>query len=262
VRLRVVDTLASPVTAGWWRPIVLVPATLVSGMPAELLYALLAHEMAHIKRHDYLINLLQNVIETLLFYHPAVWWISNRIRIERELIADDVAARQLGEPRRLAIALSELEKHHFSPHQLAQAANGGNLIMRIQHLLRPAPQALNWKAAIAMIGVAIACLSIYAEATAADKNVSNKTTALVNFSTCAKPRWPQAALKESRTGTVQLGFLVDRHGKVKIPASTRAAATATWTKRRASASKNARSNRRPEQVSLSSPGRTCNMCGY
>ncbi|SHN42958.1 D-alanyl-D-alanine endopeptidase (penicillin-binding protein 7) [Duganella sacchari] len=215
VRLRVVDTLASPVTAGWWRPIVLVPATLVSGMPAELLYALLAHEMAHIKRHDYLINLLQNVIETLLFYHPAVWWISNRIRIERELIADDVAARQLGEPRRLAIALSELEKHHFSPHQLAQAANGGNLIMRIQHLLRPAPQALNWKAAIAMIGVAIACLSIYAEATAADKNVSNKTTALVNFSTCAKPRWPQAALKESRTGTVQLGFLVDRHGKVK-----------------------------------------------
>ncbi|WP_229258325.1 M56 family metallopeptidase [Duganella rivi] len=215
VRLRVVDTLSSPITAGWWRPVVLVPAALVGGMPPDLLEALLAHEMAHIKRHDYLINLLQNVIETLLFYHPAVWWISNRIRIERELIADDVAARQLGEPRRLALALSELERLQFSTHQLAQAANGGNLMMRIQHLLRPAPQALNWKAALAMLGMALSCLSIYAEATAADKNVSGKMPAIVDFKTCAKPEYPQAAITESRTGTVHLGFLISTSGKVK-----------------------------------------------
>jgi len=215
VRLQVVDVLSSPITAGWWRPVVLVPAALVGGMPPDLLEALLAHEMAHIKRHDYLINLLQNVIETLLFYHPAVWWISNRIRLERELIADDVAARQLGEPRRLALALSELEKLQFSTHQLAQAANGGNLMMRIQHLLRPGPKSLNWKAAIVMLGVAAACLSIYAEATAADKNVSNRVSAVVNFKSCAKPEYPQAAIKESRIGTVQLGFLIDRAGKVK-----------------------------------------------
>jgi D-alanyl-D-alanine endopeptidase (penicillin-binding protein 7) len=215
IGLRVVDTLASPITAGWWRPVVLVPAALISGMPPDLLQALLAHEMAHIKRHDYLINLLQNVIETLLFYHPAVWWISRSIRIERELIADDVAARQLGEPRRLALALSELERLRFSHHQLAQAANGGDLVMRIQHLLRPAPQSLNWKTAIAMLGVAAACVSVYAEATAADKSASSDRSAVVDFKTCAKPTWPAEALAAEHTGTVQLNFLVGTNGKVK-----------------------------------------------
>jgi bla regulator protein BlaR1 len=215
VQLRVVTTLASPITAGWWRPVVMVPAALIAGMPPDLLQALLAHEMAHIKRHDYLVNLLQNVIETLLFYHPAVWWISHRIRTERELIADDVAARQLGEPRRLALALSELERLRFSNHQLAQAANGGNLMLRIQHLLRPAPQALSWKAAVAMLGVAVACLSIYAEATAADKGTAQESRAVVDFSSCAKPQWPEAALSAKRTGTVQLNFLIAPNGKVK-----------------------------------------------
>jgi D-alanyl-D-alanine endopeptidase (penicillin-binding protein 7) len=215
VRLRVIDTLASPVTAGWWRPVVLVPVALIGGMPPDLLQALLAHEMAHIKRHDYLVNLLQNMIETLLFYHPAVWWLSNRIRVERELIADQIAARQLGEPRRLALALSELERLRFSQHQLAQAANGGNLMQRIQHLLRPTPQALNWKAAVAMLGVAVACLSVYAEATAADKSASSYKPAMINFNTCAKPVWPDGAIAANRTGTVQLKFNVGKDGKVK-----------------------------------------------
>ncbi len=215
VRVRLVDTLASPITAGWWRPVVMVPTALVPGMPPELLQALLAHELAHIQRHDYLINLLQNVIETLLFYHPAVWWISRRIRSERELIADAVAARQLGEPRRLALALSELERLRFSHHQLAQAANGGDLVMRIQHLLRPAPQSLNWKTALAMLGVAIACVSVYAEATAADKSASSDRSAVVDFKTCTKPVWPDGAIAAQRTGNVQLNFLVGTDGKVK-----------------------------------------------
>jgi D-alanyl-D-alanine endopeptidase (penicillin-binding protein 7) len=184
-------------------------------MPPDLLQALLAHELAHIQRHDYLINLLQNVIETLLFYHPAVWWISRRIRIERELIADAVAARQLGEPRRLALALSELERLRFSHHQLAQAANGGDLMKRIQHLLRPAPQSVNWKAAIAMLGVAMACVSVYAEATAADKNAAGNRHALVDFNSCAKPVWPDGAIAALHTGTVQLNFQIARDGKVK-----------------------------------------------
>ncbi|MRW94007.1 TonB family protein [Duganella sp. FT80W] len=221
VRLRVVNTLNSPVTAGWWRPVVLVPASLLSGMPPELLQALLAHELAHIQRHDYLINLLQNVIETLLFYHPAVWWISNRIRAERELIADHIAARQLGEPRRLALALSELERLRFSNHQLAQAANGGNLMERIQHLLRPAPQRLNWKAAVAMLGVAVACVSVYTQATAADKQATASPplkltkAARIDFNTCAKPLWPEGAIAANRTGTVQLAFQLDVDGNVK-----------------------------------------------
>jgi D-alanyl-D-alanine endopeptidase (penicillin-binding protein 7) len=159
VRLRIVEGLASPVTAGWWRPVVLVPAALVSRMPPDLLEALLAHEIAHVKRHDYLVNLVQNLVETLLFYHPAVWWISGRIRTEREQIADDFAARQVGEPRRLAQALSELEKLQFSANRLALAANGGELFVRIKRLVRPDTQALSWKAALPVLGLAIACLS-------------------------------------------------------------------------------------------------------
>ena len=137
VRLRVVDNLSSPLTAGWLRPLVLVPAALVSGMPHALLEALLAHEMAHVKRLDYLVNLGQNVVEILLFYHPAVWWISGRIRAEREQIADDIAARHTGEPRTLALALSELEKIQFARHHLAMAATGGDLVSRVRRLVRP-----------------------------------------------------------------------------------------------------------------------------
>jgi len=215
VRLRIVDTLASPVTAGWWRPVVLVPASLVSGMPPDLLAALLAHEMAHIKHHDYLVNLLQNAIETVLFYHPAVWWISNRIRVERELMADDLAARTLGEPRRLALALSELEKLQFSTHHLAQAANGGNLMERIQRLMRPAPRALNWKAAVPMLGLALACMTIYAEAVAADKAAGRTAAAVVDFKTCAKPLWPEGAVARKEEGAVTLAFTVGTDGKAK-----------------------------------------------
>lgn len=215
VQLRIVDTVSSPITAGLWRPIVLLPAALVAGMPPDLLEALLAHEMAHIKRHDYLINLLQNVIETLLFYHPAVWWISHRIRIERELIADDFAARQLGEPRRLALALSELERLQFSTHHLAQAANGGNLMDRIQRLCRPAPQALNWKAVVPMLGLALACVSIYAEAVAADKAAGEKVNAVADFNSCDKPKWPEGAIARKEAGAVTLKFLVGADGKSK-----------------------------------------------
>jgi D-alanyl-D-alanine endopeptidase (penicillin-binding protein 7) len=216
VRLRVVDHLASPVTAGWWRPVVLVPASLLSGMAPSLLEALLAHEIAHVKRFDYLVNLGQNVVETLLFYHPAVWWISSRIRVEREQIADDFAARKLGEPRRLALALSELERLQFSPHHLAQAANGGDLMSRIKRLVRPDTQALNWKAAIPVLGLAVACMAMYANAApAAQTNKGLHTTkAIANFSTCQKPVWPAADLQAEHTGAVTLAFLIGETGKV------------------------------------------------
>jgi len=224
VRLRIADGLASPVTAGWLKPVVLVPAALVSGMPPQLLEALLAHELAHVRRCDYLVNLVQSVIETLLFYHPAVWWISHRIRVEREHIADDLAARQIGEPRRLALALSELEKLQFAHAQLALAANGGDLLARIQRLVRPDAQALNWTAALPVLGLAAACMAGCAQAPlapgetpaprAAAVDEAEVTRALARFDTCAKPLYPADALAQKATGTVTLRFLIDTDGSV------------------------------------------------
>jgi len=150
-----VDDLTSPVTAGWWRPVVLVPASLATGMAPQLLEALLAHELAHVRRHDYLVNLLQSAIEILLFYHPAVWWLSHRIRVERELVADDLAASMLGEPRRLALALSELDLFQLSTPHLAHAAHGGNLMSRIKRLVRPQSEPINWKLALPVLGLAL-----------------------------------------------------------------------------------------------------------
>ncbi|MES2047799.1 MAG: M56 family metallopeptidase [Pseudomonadota bacterium] len=170
IRLGISDQIESPVTAGWWRPIVILPAALLTGMPPDLLEALLAHELGHVKRFDYLVNLLQSAIEILLFYHPAVWWLSKQFRIEREQIADDLAASMLGEPRRLALALSELEQFQFSPPQLAQAAHGGNLMSRIKHLIRPELPAtvFSWKMAIPLAGLTAACAVLYAQVGAAN----------------------------------------------------------------------------------------------
>jgi beta-lactamase regulating signal transducer with metallopeptidase domain len=142
VRVRLIESGDSPLSVGWWKPMVLLPAAIVANMPAPLLGALIAHELAHVRRHDYLVNLLQGMVEAVLFYHPAVWWLSHRIRIERELVADDLAAKQLGDPRRLALALSELDRLSITqppiPHTtLAQAAHGGQLMSRIKQLIRP-----------------------------------------------------------------------------------------------------------------------------
>lgn len=163
VVLGVAAGLSGPVTAGWWRPVVLVPAALLTGMPAPLLEALLAHELAHVRRHDYVVNLLQSAIEILLFYHPAVWWLSHRIRVERELVADDLAANLLGEPRRLALALSELDLVRLSTPSLAPAAHGGHLMSRIKRLVRPESEPAQWKLALPILGLALSA-AVYAQA--------------------------------------------------------------------------------------------------
>jgi predicted nucleic acid-binding Zn-ribbon protein len=157
VALRVCEGIDTPLAFGWIRPVILLPAALVAGMDPRLLEALLAHELAHVRRFDYLVNLGQTAVETLLFYHPGVWWISRRIRIERELIADEIAAGTLGEPRRLALALTELDAFRLRPTQLAQGAHGGNLMHRIKRLIQPEPRPMAWKALLAAAGIATLC---------------------------------------------------------------------------------------------------------
>ncbi|MFZ6817693.1 TonB family protein [Undibacterium sp. Ji22W] len=176
VMLRVVQDLQSPITIGWLRPMILVPASLITGMAPAHLEALLAHELAHISRYDYLVNFIQNVIEMFLFFHPAVWWISKKIRNERENIADDLAASMLGEPRRLALALQELELLQFTTPQLAQAAHGGNLMSRIKRLIRPEVQSINWRSAVTAVGIAAACVGLAANASISTLTQQNQST--------------------------------------------------------------------------------------
>lgn len=169
VALRLVPGEGSPLTAGWLRPVVLLPLAVATRMPVDLVEALLAHELAHVRRHDYLVNVLQGAIEALLFYHPAVWWLSHRIRIERELVADDLAANLLGDRRRLALALSELEcfvpEHSDAfPAHLAPAAHGGQLMSRIQQLIRPQRRSAGALIALPLVGIALAGAAFYAQA--------------------------------------------------------------------------------------------------
>ena len=200
-RLRVLEDLDGPVTVGRWRPLILLPASLLTHMPTELLEALLAHELAHIRRFDYVANLLQSVVEVLLFYHPVVWWLSSRIRIEREQIADDLAAEALGEPRCLALALSELARFRSTPHPLALAARGGSLMTRITRLIRPTRQPLGWKLLLPMAG--LTALAIAAQASGLTTPVAPTAPAVPPAPQA--PAAPAAPSIESFSGTITLG---------------------------------------------------------
>ena len=127
----------APAVVGWLRPAILMPLGALAGLPAEQIEALLAHELAHIRRHDYLINLLQGVAEALLFYHPSVWWVSNEIRAERELCCDDVAVGVCGDALMYARALATVEAERPARLRTAMAANGGSLVNRIRRLIDP-----------------------------------------------------------------------------------------------------------------------------
>lgn len=138
VRLLISALVQVPTVVGWLRPIILIPVGALSGLPREHLEALLLHELAHIRRHDYLVNILQSVVEALLFYHPAVWWVSAHIRAERELCCDDVAVSVVGDRLMYARALAQLESYRPAHFESAIAANGGSLSHRIARLVGPA----------------------------------------------------------------------------------------------------------------------------
>ena len=136
---------------GWLKPVILIPTSALAGLSPLQLEAILAHELAHIRRHDYLVNLLQTLVETLLFYHPAVWWVSKQIRIERENCCDDLAVSLCGDPILYAQALADLEHLRGAGTNLVLAANGGSLLHRVKRLLwravarRPCAGMARWR---------------------------------------------------------------------------------------------------------------------
>jgi uncharacterized protein (TIGR03435 family) len=167
VRLLVSSWVQTPAVVGWLRPVVLVPVGALAGLPPEQMEALLLHELAHIRRHDYLVNMVQSVVEALLFYHPAVWWVSHHIRSERELSCDDLAVGVNGDALTYARALAELESARPAHFRAVMAANGGGLAHRIARLLgqsRPAPRPLSGPGIIAAaIVLAMAALAVFGQ---------------------------------------------------------------------------------------------------
>ena len=126
-----------PVVIGHLRPVILMPVGLLAGLPASQVEAILLHELAHIRRADYLVNLMQTLVEGLLFYHPAAWWISSAIRAERENCCDDLVVLTNGDAHEYATALAALAENRWAIRRTALAATGGNLVKRIRRLLSP-----------------------------------------------------------------------------------------------------------------------------
>ena len=125
-----------PTVVGWLRPAILLPVAALAVLTPAQVEALLAHELAHIRRHDYLVNVLQTLAETLLFYHPAVWWMSGRIRVEREHCCDEIAVALCGDAVGYARALAELEGWRSGSPRFAMAATGGPLLDRVRRILQ------------------------------------------------------------------------------------------------------------------------------
>jgi beta-lactamase regulating signal transducer with metallopeptidase domain/uncharacterized protein YnzC (UPF0291/DUF896 family) len=126
--------LQAPAVIGWFRPIVFLPATALTGLSQDQLQAVIAHELAHIRRFDSFVNVFQVCVETLLFYHPAVWWLNKSIRTEREHCCDEIAVSVCGNAVEYARALTLMEEWRRAP-VFALAANGGPLTDRIIRVL-------------------------------------------------------------------------------------------------------------------------------
>jgi GWxTD domain-containing protein len=147
-----------PVAAGYLRPAILLPIGLLAGLPAEQVEFILIHELAHIVRRDYLVNLLQGMVEALLFYHPAVWWVSGVIRAEREHCCDDVVVALAGDPRSYAAALVTLEQNRVPEPLLA--ATGGSLTKRVRRLLQQPAASQSMAGPLAAAALALAIVGI------------------------------------------------------------------------------------------------------
>lgn len=164
VRIRSSARIAQAAVVGFLKPVVLLPASWLTVLPVEVLEAVIAHELAHIRRYDVWVNLFQRVVEAVLFYHPVVWWVSNQIRLEREMCCDDLAVQAIGDRGRYAVALEEVGKLQIQVGVYATPAFTGegkmNLLRRIQNVLgttRKPQRELGWPSGV-LAGVM--CLAI------------------------------------------------------------------------------------------------------
>jgi GWxTD domain-containing protein len=167
-----------PTVIGWLRPAVLLPIGCLTGLSTIQIESIFVHELAHIRRHDYLVSVFQSIVEAVLFYHPAVWWVSRQVRREREDSCDDLAVKISGDSLAYAKALSVLEERRGALPAVALSANGGVLATRIKRLLgyKEAP-AYSWLTAATLFAVVVAAAALCVGTLAgAQTNPDNQTS--------------------------------------------------------------------------------------
>jgi GWxTD domain-containing protein len=175
-----------PVLLGHFRPMILVPVGLLTGLPPQQVEAILLHELAHVRRHDYLVNMLQRLAEAMFFYHPAAWWISRVIRVEREHCCDDAVIAVTGDAHEYAVALTTLEANRFSSREAALAATGGHLMKRIRRILTPSERQGTW---VPFVVLAIFLASAAVSMAAWRSEARTQATAVGQVKTDSYSKW-------------------------------------------------------------------------
>ncbi len=180
IRTLVGERISTPGVIGCFWPALLLPASMLSGIPTDDLRAILVHELAHIRRYDYLVNFLQMVVEALLFFNPAVWWISRQIRIEREACCDAAGVRWIGQRDRYAEALVAWAHRIGAPAPavgFSDDTDRGTLLDRVRRILiaghQPRPR-VPWHIAAGMLVLSLACLVLLGQATGLAVNLAGK----------------------------------------------------------------------------------------
>ncbi len=195
VRIMQSTVVKVPVVVGYIRPMILLPVAIISSLPLPQLEAIIAHELAHIRRHDYLVNLLQTLIETVLFYHPVVWWLSRRIRVERENCCDDIAAALCASPIEYGRALLALEELRGPDTALAISANGGSLVERVRRILGHQPtepsRPMGGLLTLSIVASATVALGLWAGVFSNPRTLQAIDDPLVVSGQPSADRWPQ-----------------------------------------------------------------------
>ena len=226
VRVLMSTLTDAPSVVGFLRPIILLPVSSLSGLSPLQLEAILAHELAHILRYDALVNALQIFVETLLFYHPAVWWASARIRHERELCCDDLALDCCRDVLCYARALTALEKLRGSPAALAVGSTGGSLLYRIRRITgeRPTGYSPSKLSGILALALALFCLAVNFNSRMHAQDRAQTAPKIwegpgVKVETAGAEvlepiRYPRSAAEKAIQGTVVVQVDVDPQGSV------------------------------------------------
>jgi TonB family protein len=212
VRFLLSRRITAPVVIGCLRPVILIPISALAGLAPQQLDALILHELAHIRRLDTVINILLAAVETILFYHPAVWWVSRQVRIERENCCDDHAVSACGDVGLYVEALTSLESR--KAYGLALAANGGSLKHRVARLL-DAPAQTRSLSLSAVMGLALLGLVAASVAIAAPAPHGTSATAIKPMmETHTLPPYPVESIHAKEEGVVLLAVTIGADGAV------------------------------------------------